>query len=150
MSCESEILAAVEAVVDADTGAGGLSNTSSSAYCPTTFRDDDPNGERTLSNWPALSWSVPAISAMDAFGAGAYMAELRFDIKVDQDPGFTRHDAIVQRLRTLFHRNQLSGGTAFGFGTVQIRRVVRLPVVRNKEIHTVVDCRLVARTTSGV
>lgn len=150
MSCESEILASVAAAVAADTGASGLTNTSSTANCPTQFRVDDPNGERTNSNWPAISWEVPNISAMDAFGAGAYMCELRFHVKTDQDTQFANHDAVVQRVRAVFHRQSLSAGSVFGFGTVRIVGVRRLAVIANKELHTVIDCRVVARTNTGL
>lgn len=152
MSAESEIISAILAVVAADTGANGFANTSSNAYCRTIYRYDDPDGDRTLSNWPQLYVEVPNISAMDPFGGatgptsqtGAYMCEIRFHVKTDQDTNFTNHDAIIDRIRFKFHRQELTGST-YGFSTTRITSVQRLPQINNKELHTVVNARLVAR-----
>lgn len=152
MSAESEIISAILAAVAADTGASGFSNTASTAYCRTVYRYDDPDGDRTLSNWPQLYVEVPSISAMDPFGGatgptslpGAYMCEIRFHVKTDQDTNFTNHDAIIDRIRFVFHRQTLTGST-YGFSTTRITGVQRLPQINNKELHTVVNARLVAR-----
>jgi len=152
MSCESELGTIIAGIISADTGSGGLSQSNGTALVRTQFRDDDPQGERTLSNWPALSWKINSISAMDSFGAGAYMCDVRFDLKTDMDRAFDDHDAVVQRVRTKFHRQAMTGGTVFGFGTMRIVRVTRLEPTNsvNKELHTVMDARVVARTVSGV
>jgi hypothetical protein len=150
MSAESEIITAILAVVAADTGAGGFANTSSNAYCRTVYRNDDPDGDRTLSNWPQLYVEVPAISAMDPLGnggptgPGAYMCEVRWHVKTDQDTNFTQHDAIIDRIREKFHRQTLTGST-YGFSTTRVTGVQRLPPINNKELHTVVTGRVFAR-----
>jgi hypothetical protein len=150
MSAESEIITAILAVVAADTGAGGFANTSSNAYCRTVYRNDDPDGDRTLSNWPQLYVEVPAISAMDPLGngghtgPGAYMCEVRWHVKTDQDTNFTQHDAIIDRIRAKFHRQELTGST-YGFSTTRVTGVQRLPPINNKELHTVVTGRVFAR-----
>jgi len=152
MSAESEITAAILSTVAADTGTGGFANTSSNAYCRTVYRFDDPDGDRTLSNWPQLYVEVPAISAMDPFGGamgptslpGAYMCEIRWHVKTDQDTNFTHHDAIVDRIRFVFHRQTLTGST-YGFSTTRVTGVQRLPAINNKELHTVVTGRVFAR-----
>jgi hypothetical protein len=150
MSAESEIITAILAVVAADTGAGGFANTSSNAYCRTVYRHDDPDGDRTLSNWPQLYVEVPAISAMDPLGnggptgPGAYMCEVRWYVKTDQDTNFTQHDAIIDRIRAKFHRQELTGST-YGFSTTRVTGVQRLPPINNKELHTVVTGRVFAR-----
>ena len=150
MSAESEIISAILAVVAADTGAGGFANTSSNAYCRTVYRFDDPDGDRTLSNWPQLYVEVPAISAMDPLGnggptgPGAYMCEIRWHVKTDQDTNFTQHDAIIDRIRAKFHRQELTGST-YGFSTTRVTGVQRLPPINNKELHTVVTGRVFAR-----
>lgn len=149
MSCESEILTAILNVITGDTS-GGFADSTSTSYCRTIYRFDDPDGDRTLSNWPQLYVEVPNIGAMDAFGTGVYQCEIRFHIKTDQDTNFVNHDAIVKRVRDKFHRQTLTAGSEFGFSTTRIVNVNRLQQINNKELHTVVNARLIARTNSGI
>jgi hypothetical protein len=150
MSAESEIISVILSTITGDTGSGGFANTSSNAYCRTVYRHDDPDGDRTLSNWPQLYVEVPNVSAMDAFGSGVYQCEIRFHIKTDQDTNFVNHDAVVDRVRSKFHRQTLAAGTDYGFSSTRIIGISRLPQINNKELHTIVNARLIARTNSGV
>ena len=149
MSCEAEIITAVLNAIAADTGSGGLSNTSSTAYVRNTWREDDPNGERTGGNWPMIEVSCSNESSMDPFGSGAYMADVRLKIKTDMDTQFTNHDAIRARLRTILHRVVLTAGSTYGFSAF---RIVRWQRISNdlKEMVSVADCRVVARKNSGI
>lgn len=150
MSCESEVITAVVNAITADTGTGGLFNTASSAYIRELYRKDDPNGERASGNWPAVEVSCSAQSSMDPFGSGAYMADVRIRITTDMDTGFTNHDAVCARLRTILHRVTLSAGSTYGFSAFRIVRWIRLEPINLKELQTVADGRLVARVNSGL
>ena len=150
MSCESEIITAVIAAINADTGAGGLLNTASTAYVREVTRKDDPNGDRAASNWPSIEVSCSNESAMDPFGSGAYMADVRIRITTDMDTGFTNHDAVCARLRTVLHRVTFTAGSTYGFSAFRIVRWIRLEPINLKEVQTVADCRIVARKNSGL
>lgn len=152
MSCESEVITAVINAINADTGTGGLANASSSAYVRGLYRKDDPQGDRTAGNWPFLEVECSNESAMDPFGSGAYMAEVRIKIKTDMDTGFTNLDAVCARLRTVLHRVTFTAGSTYGFSAFRIVRWLRLePIGQHlKEMVTVADCRVVARKNSGV
>jgi hypothetical protein len=150
MSCESEIITAVINAINADTGAGGLMNTSSAAYVRDLTRDDDPNGDRAASNWPSVIVSCSSQSSMDPFGSGAYMADVRLRIKTDMDTGFTNLDAVCARLRTVLHRVTFTAGSTYGFSAFRIVRWQRLAPINVKEMVAVADCRVIARKNSGV
>lgn len=150
MSCESEIIAAVMNAINADTGAGGLMNTSSSAYVRRLYREDDPNGDRTGNNWPVVEVGCSTESAMDQFGSGAYMADVRIRIKTDMDTQFSAHDAVRARLRTILHRVVLTAGSTYGFSAFRIVRWQRFQPIALKEMHSIADCRVVARKNTGI
>ena len=149
MSCESEIITAVINAITADTGAGGLANTASTAYIRELTRKDDPNGDRAASNWPSIEVSCSSQSSMDSFGSGAYMADVRLRIKTDMDTGFTNLDAVCARLRTVLHRVTFAAGSTYGFSAFRIVRWLRLDPIgpQLKEMATVADCRVVAKKT---
>lgn len=149
MSCESEIITAVINAINADTGSGGLLNTGSTAYVRNVYRIDDPNGDRTGNNWPIVEVGCANESAMDPFGSGAYVADVQIHVKTDMDTGFTNHDAVRARLRTILHRVTLTAGSTYGFSTFRIVRWNRLEPIRLKEMHSVATCRVIARKNSG-
>ena len=150
MSCESEVITAVINAINADTGTGGLLNSASTAYIRELYRKDDPNGERASGNWPAIEVSCSTQSSMDPFGSGAYMADVRIRITTDMDTGFTNHDAVCARLRTVLHRVTFAAGSTYGFSAFRIVRWIRLEPINLKELQTVADGRLVARVNSGL
>lgn len=150
MSCESEVITAVIAAINADTGTGGLLNSASAAFVREVTRKDDPNGDRAASNWPSIEVSCSSQSAMDTFGSGAYMADVRIRIKTDMDTGFTNMNAVCARLRTILHRVTFSAGSTYGFSAFRIVRWIRLEPINLKELQTVADGRLVARVNSGL
>ena len=152
MSCESDIINAVMNAISADTGTGGLANTSSSAYVRGLHRKDDPQGDRAAGNWPFVEVECSNESAMDPFGSGAYMAEVRIKIKTDMDTGFSTRDAVCARLRTVLHRVVLTAGATYGFSAFRIVRWIRPDPIDShlKEMQTVADCRVIARKNTGI
>lgn len=97
----------MEAVYTADTGSGGLANSSSPAYLlGGWWREDDPR-DRTL-NVPRVEVSIAGESIFMAAGKDHGKAIVRLHIYAKRDAGWDAIGSIDRRLWTLFHRVALT------------------------------------------
>lgn len=111
MEAETAVYAAVLAFYLADTGAGGLNNTSSAAYVRKFTREGDPR-ERQTHGWPQVSVSIKSRDNSPFPGAaetkGFFECIVAFVVEVDRDPGFPKLAAVQNRLRDRFNNAALA------------------------------------------
>lgn len=112
MSSTRAIFSGINGAVAADTGAGGLLDSSKgSAYLfGGIFRWGDPERKESA-NWPRLD--VEAISnERDGFVADRVEALVRCHLFIDRDTSFTRLDAASAQLRSVLHDTKITDTSA--------------------------------------
>lgn len=151
MSIEGDLYSAIRTAYAADTGAGGLALSSSTAYVASNdfFREDDPDWHDNK-NWPAIMVSIPSIPESDAFSRGRATAYGRFHLVVRRNTGqLTNLDAILSRLRTVFHRTAFSASTDWQWSPLLLRTQQRGPSNKD-EMTRFIDFSTVATRVTGV
>jgi hypothetical protein len=153
VSIEGDFYTKIQAAYAADSGAGGLANSTGNQYVRSTdFRRADDADDRNNLNWPMIEIDVSASAEDDAFGLGRARVYGRAIVTVKRDQGslmFTKMDAVTTRFRVLFHRNQLASSTDWAWSPLTITRVMRGPV-SGTEAKRVIEFHAVATRTSGV
>lgn len=153
MSLEGDLYSAIQAAYAADSGAGGLANSTGNQYVrPTDFKRFDDSDERNNGNWPMIEIDVSGSGEDDAFGRGRALIYGRAYLTFKRDgvsAMFAKVDAVEDRFRTLYHRNQLTASATWAWSTLTINRVVRGPATGN-ELKRVVEFQVLATRTSGV
>jgi hypothetical protein len=104
---------ALAALVAADTGAGGLANTTGSQYVRKVIQKSDPNYDGRLTVWPSLIVDVMPEAESHAFGS-SYTSDratsiLRIEVVSKRDPKRAVQNAVNDRLRQILSRVALSG-----------------------------------------
>lgn len=97
----NELVSQVGTTITADSGAGGLSNTASTAYVRNYFRAGDSNYRNV--NWPVVVLSLVYEEEHDAFGVDIVRMLVQFDVVTKLDWRFVEQDAVVARMRDVFH-----------------------------------------------
>lgn len=146
----AELVGSVQTMIASDTGAGGLSNTDSSAYVRHVFRYAAP--ELRTYNWPALIL-IPDADHFDTLRGssntrGGAVCSLSAVVLGDRDRGQATVNAVLGRLRTVLHRQTPAAGTAWEFSPLRIV-AVRHVEPTGKELRSVVELRVLAARLAG-
>lgn len=128
MEATEAIFTQFKAMIDADTGAGGLSNSTGNQYVRGGVVRETDRRSAATSNRPDLVVSVvPVETGVEASGR-TVQAYTRASIRVDRDSspsvaGAAEADAIEDRLVTLFNGVTLAAGsTGWAFSTMTYLR----------------------------
>lgn len=150
MSLESDIFAGINTIKAADTGSGGLANTSGNAYVRAWYREDDPV-DRDSDNWPMIRVDTSGSDEQDKFDNGLATCVIRMSITVkrDYDQTFTLLDAVVDRVRKVFHTATIAQTTDWAFSPLYCQRVFKGPTTSN-ETRRIVEFTLAATRKSAV
>jgi len=135
-----ELYTVIKNVCDADTS-GGLSDSSSSSYVRSFFRMGDPNDRSQ--NWPIIRVEIIENEA-DSFGKDSVRAVVRFHVYTNSYNGFATQGAILNRLRTLYHRVDLAASASWTYNWLSFRNGTQAQTTEN-ELHYVIPAQVVAR-----
>jgi len=153
VSLEGDLYTAIQTAYAADSGAGGLANSTGNQYVRSTdFKRFDDSDERNNGNWPMIEIDVSAAGEDDAFSRGRAMVYGRAYLSFKRDgvaAMFSKIDAVLDRFRALYHRNQLTASASWAWSPLTISRVIRGPVSGN-EAKRIVEFQVLATRTSGV
>lgn len=149
MSIEGDLFDALKAVYDADTGSGGLKNSSATAFVRQFTREDDPDARDANQQTPRVLVSIPSIPEEDTFTRGRAIVFGRFIVVTERDRGFTEMDPVLDRLRSQYHRASLTASSSWSWSPFNIRRTAVAPA-SGSEMRRVIEWQLVALRTSGV
>lgn len=123
-SAESDLFTAIYAIFAADSGSGGLANSSANAYLRGgMFDSDDPHFNRENTNWPFVIVDIDTTN-YDQFGKAGYTAEIKFECHFDRDTMSTTtvKNAVMGRLYMQYHRVAPSQSTNWQFSPIVFRR----------------------------
>lgn len=104
---------AVKALIDADTGAGGLLNSTGSQYVRKVIQKDNANYDGRVDVYPSLVIDILPESENSAFGSSATSDRATCIVKIEvvskRDPGRAVQNAVNDRMRTVLSRVAPSG-----------------------------------------
>lgn len=134
MDLSEALRTSIAALVSADTGTGGFNNSASNALVQKVIFRDDPNyaSDRALYNTtievevdenPSTIWgTTPGTGVEKGF------VLLRFIVNCQRDPGRTRRDAVVYRIRTQWGgvTPAAASDSTWTFGPMSLERVRQL------------------------
>lgn len=151
MSLEGDLYTAVAALYTADSGAGGLNNASSAARVRVQdYLRDDNQDDRGAGNFPKIIVNTSYTSEQDAFARGRAVIDGRFRVFNKRDyQCFPRLDAVLDRLRTVYHRASLTASSSWQWSPLLVRRIVQGPTSGNV-VQRIVEFRVVATRVTGV
>lgn len=139
---------AIIAVYTADTGSGGLNNSSANAYLRgRMLSDDDSVRARPLVNFPTVLVSVN-LQNIDGFARGGYVATVTMRCLFDRDMAAAKQNAVMSRLYEKYHRVRLTASSSWTFGTMAFDSNVENEPT-DKIVTRVVRSRLTLCTVSG-
>lgn len=149
MSMESQLFSSLKALYTADSGAGGLNNTSSTASVTTFLSDDDGDTEANLDT-PRIVVEVMDQTG-DTYALGGSFAPFKFHLFYNRtnEQFEGRMSAVLARVRTVFHRVTPAAGATWTFSPSTIARIVEADS-GGKEGHKVIELRTTATKNSGV
>lgn len=141
---------AFAALVAADTGAGGLSNSTGSQYVRKVIQRDDPNYDGRITVFPTLVVDVTAETEDYLFGS-TYSSDrataiLRIQIVSKRDPKRAVQNAVNQRVREILSRVQLNSTDWACSKAVRLRG--QQVQVTGTEYHYVTEYAIRARVGS--
>ena len=144
----SDIWDGIEATYDADTVAGGLKNTASAAYVPTFLREDDAQNRNR--QWPRILVRI-ACAPEEAFDGITHVPfVVTFELFTHYPRGHTDQNAVLDRLRTKYHRTfSIADTGSWTFTNMLFQRIVQANLVGGdgvpNELKVVVPMRGYAR-----
>lgn len=142
-SAASEIFDWLKAIRDGDITGQGLANGSSPAYIPTFVKQNDPNFDRNNAQRPIIAVATN-LNNVDRFGSDCYSCDVRLYITTDRDFQQTNMDSIIERIRFVYHRKDVTGTTLYNYSRFQVRNPVDLQA-SGKELQKMVTCRTIAK-----
>lgn len=114
MDAHEALFSQLETKFTADSGAGGLANSSSAGYVRHFVRMGDPSiGEDRTGNWPKIVVEI-IDNDISTFGHENYDGLVRLHVYTVRDAGFTTLNAVNERLRTVY-KNASLGATTTGW-----------------------------------
>lgn len=125
MSAESDLFNSLRTLYLADSGAGGL-NGSGTANVPFFLSDDDADSD-AAQNTPYITCDF-AEGVIDGYSNGVMSIPFKMVVTFNRDNEKTegRLAAVLNRIRTVFHRAALASGSVWSFAPATISRIVSL------------------------
>lgn len=147
MTCASELFTSLTTLKEADTGAGGLHLSTSAAYVPEWYRLGDTNNRGGAK--PRIEVEIVE-NETDRFSRDSMEVLIRFHVFTDAEwrfgSGDRNQNAVLARMRVVFHRVAVAGQTVWTFSEMAFRGVVQLPVnLATQELQAVVSASVTAR-----
>lgn len=137
MDAVEAIYSAWKAHFDADSGAGGLRNTSGNQYVVGgMFRDGDPQITR---NNTRIEVSIVPIEADAELGARHIEATVRNRIVTKRDLGFARQNAVEKRLIARFKDSTSLTATGWSFSPPVLLRPAFQSEIGSDELAAIVE-----------
>lgn len=136
-----ELYPVIKAVYDADTGAGGLAEVGGSAYVRCFFRMGDTDDRSQ--NWPIIRVEFIENEA-DSFGKDSVRAVVRFHVHTNSYNKFDTQNAVLARLRAVYHRIDLAASSNWTYNWLSFRNGTQAQTTDN-ELHYVIPAQVVAR-----
>lgn len=148
MTCAADLFTSLLALHTADSGAGGLTNSTGAQYAPYFFRVGDADN-RGL-NKPRIEVEIIE-DETDRFTKNSIEVLIRYHLFTDSNARYgsgDRHqNAVLNRMRTVFHRVAVGAQSLWTFSETAFSGVAQAPVnLANNELHAVVNARLTARS----
>lgn len=147
MTCASDLFTSLETLYTADTGSTGLYNPISPAYVPAFFQSGD--SENRGYDKPRIEVEI-IDNEGDRFTKDSMEVLIRYHLFTDQHwrygTGERNQNAVLARMRTVFHRVALAAQSTWSFSETAFRGVVQAPVnLDTGEMHVVVNAVTTAR-----
>lgn len=142
-SAVDEIYVWLKSLRDGDILSAGLANGSSPAFVPTFIKNKDPNSDRGNAQRPIIKVATN-LTNVDRFGSDCYSCDVRIYITVDRDVQQSNMDSIIERIRVLYHRKDITGTTLYNYSRFQVRNIIDLEA-SDKELQKMVTCRTIAK-----
>lgn len=118
---------ALEALYTADSGATGLNNTASAAYCPFVRR---VNSQDVTDNWPRLEVDMSALNISPMSGAAAaptygnkttaWLVQGTITAMFQHTATFTADDKVTERVPLVFSRASPATVGSYTFGRITL------------------------------
>lgn len=152
----SSIFAGLSALYTADTGSGGLNETSGAALVRHFVRRGDPNFEmNTQHNWPMVIVEV-FTSESRQFANRRIESIIRMHLYTDRDANtssFTTQNAVSSRITALYDGTIMSQASFDATHTITYSELNQLrdfqAPATDKELHLVIEFSLISDITVG-
>lgn len=139
-----ELFTSLLAMYTADTGSGGLNATASAAYVRNFDRVQDTNSRSD--NWPLVEVEIVEQEG-DPFERNKVQAIVKFHIFTKALTRFADQNAVIARMRTVFHKTTPGNGSAWTFGQMGFRSGVQAPQDATKdELRYIITARVEGRS----